>query len=461
MEIAIFIFLTFFLILTIKRIDLALFVLVTLLPSYLIRFQFLGIPLTLLESMIVIIFAVWFYRERFNLKKKLSSKEKITPYPFYKEIILLLIISFSSLIVADFSVAALGIWKAYFFEPILLFIVAVNILRNNKNRQKIFFALGISVLSVSLLAIYQKISGQLITNDFWAAAETRRVVSWFGYPNAVGLFLAPLVAFFLGVFYSLPVLSKFSRALKKMFFLALIFLGLSSIYFARSDGGLIAFLIATFTFYFLADKKKRIISICLASIFIITAVLYQPLGETVKNRLGFQDLSGQIRLQQWQETLQALKGKAFVLGNGLSGYQTSVKPYHQEGIFFNYDGLDNFDAVVWASSTLREKYWQPVEIYLYPHNFFLNFWTELGFFGALLFIWLVFKAMFIALKGFYHLSKENNRDRYLFLGILVAFLAILIHGLVDVPYFKNDLSAIFFLLLAILASLKLELENKK
>ena len=458
MEVFIIIFLIFFSILAIKRIDLSLFVLAALLPSYLIRFQILGIPFTLLESMILIVFAIWFYQKWPHLKKGL--KDKIISYPFAKEIILLLIISFSALIVADFSLAALGIWRAYFLEPILLFIVAVNVFLVSKNRQKLFFAFGLSVLSVSLLAIYQKISGQLISNDFWAAAETRRVVSWFGYPNAVGLFLAPLIAFFLGVFHSFPNLTKFSGALKKLFFLLLIFLGALSIYFARSDGGLIAFMAGVFVFYFLADKKKRIISICLAGIFILLALLYSPLGEMLKNRLGFQDLSGRIRLQQWEETIETFKGKAFVFGNGLSGYQAAVEPYHQDGLFFNYDGLDNFDAVVWASSTLREKYWQPVEIYLYPHNFFLNFWTELGFFGALLFIWLVFKAMFIALKGFNKLSKENSREKYLFLGLLVAFLVIFIHGLVDVPYFKNDLSAMFFLLLALLASLKLELENK-
>jgi hypothetical protein len=35
------------------------------------------------------------------------------------------------------------------------------------------------------------------------------------------------------------------------------------------------------------------------------------------------------------------------------------------------------------------------------------------------------------------------------LGVACAFLTIIIHGLVDVPYFKNDLAVFFWVLLAI------------
>ncbi len=473
MEILITLFLIVFSLLSWRRLETGLIFIAALLPTYLIRFQILGLPLTLLESMILIVFAIWFIKEWPELKKRLrfifagfkgreEERREVekTNYPFWREIILLLIISFISLAVADFSLAALGIWKAYFFEPVLLFIVAVNVISSNKKREKIFLALALSVLSISLVAIYQKISGQFIPNEFWAASESRRVVSWFGYPNAVGLFLAPLVVLFSGFFYSLPRLTNLSGAFKKIGILVVIILGALSIFFARSDGGLIAVLVALFVFSFLADTKKRIIALSLAGLFLILAFLYAPLGEGLVNHLGFKNLSGQIRLQQWEETMEALKGPAFLLGNGLSGYQEAVKPYHQEGIFFNYDGLENFDAVVWASSTLREKYWQPVEIYLYPHNIFLNFWTELGLIGAILFLWILIKAALISLKLFYHYKRENSSQRYLALGLLGALIAIFVHGLVDVPYFKNDLAALFFLLIAILGTLKLESEKR-
>lgn len=460
MEIFIVLFLILFLALAIKKIDYAVFAIVFFLPTYLIRFSLLGIPVTLIEAMVLIAFAVWFFREIPSLRNRLSQKESKVDYPFKWEIIALLIISFISVAVAGFSASALGIWKAYFFEPILLFILLINILRNDKARQRLFMALALSALVVSLLAIYQKLTGNLIANNFWAEASTRRVVSFFSYPNALGLFLAPLLALFAGVLCYFKKSAFKHNWLKIMIFFIAIILGMLSIIFARSDGAIIALLIGFFIFAFLADKQKKQTAIVLLFLFILSAFLYSPLGNKLEESFSFQGLSGQIRLQQWKESLETFKGSSIILGNGLSSYQEAVRPYHQEGIFYNYDGLENFDAVVWASSTLREKYWQPVEIYLYPHNIFLNFWTEIGLLGALLFIWILFKAIYLSYKLTRQLIKAKDRRHYLSLGIMTAFIVIFIHGLVDVPYLKNDLSLMFFILLALLGSYKLEIENR-
>lgn len=460
MEILIVLFLLLFLGLAIKKIDLAVLAIVFFLPSYLIRFSFLAIPLTLLEAMILIAFTVWLVKEFPALRNRLTKKEKKIDYPFKWEIIALLVISFISLAVAGFSLAALGIWKAYFLEPILLFILLMNVLRSDKARKKLLLALALSTIVISVFAIYQKITGHFITNDFWAQASSRRVTSFFNYPNALGLFLGPLSALFIGAFYYFKSFKEKVNKKRSLIFILAIVLGLLSIIFARSDGALLALFTAGFIFAVIANKKKRIIAIAFLVIFIIFSFSYAPLAKKLQNSLGFKDLSGQIRLQQWKESRQVFKGSAFIFGNGLSSYQEAVKPYHQEGIFFNHDGLENFDAVVWASPTLKEKYWQPVEIYLYPHNIFLNFWTEIGLLGALLFIWILFKAIYLSYKLSAELKKDNDKKRCLALGIMISFVVIFVHGLVDVPYFKNDLSAMFFALLALLGSLKVEIDNK-
>jgi len=97
---------------------------------------------------------------------------------------LVLIISLVAAGVTGFSFSALGIWKAYFFEPILLFILIFNVFKNRNSLRRILWALLASAAAVSLFAIFQKITGWFITNPFWAAAATRRAVSFFGYPNA-------------------------------------------------------------------------------------------------------------------------------------------------------------------------------------------------------------------------------------------------------------------------------------
>ena len=82
------------------------------------------------------------------------------------------------------------------------------------------------------------------------------------------------------------------------------------------------------------------------------------------------------------------------------------------------------------------------QAFQYPHNIFLNFWVEMGFFGVALFLWISFVYLKI-------LSKHGND--FLAVGLFGALVYIFIHGLVDVPYFKNDLSAEFWVFLASVA----------
>jgi O-antigen ligase len=409
--------------------------------------------------MILITFAVWFGRDflptlKIRFKNGFKPEEK---YPFAIEIIALLIISFIAAGVTGFTPSALGIWKAYFFEPILLFILIFNIFRIKEDLTKIIWAFLVSAAAVSLLAIFQKITGLFIANPFWAAAETRRVVSFFGYPNAVGLYLAPLAMIFIGWLFSLQWKNILEQPFKKIIIILTIIASLLAIYSARSEGALLGLAAGLLIFGLLAGYKQLLITLTLLIILIGGVFWFAPTSTNnfILTKLTLRDLSGQIREQQWKETWKMLVPEKILTGAGLNNYQTAIKPYHQEGIFFNYDNLPNFDAVVWASSTLRTKYWQPVEIYLYPHNIILNFWSELGLIGALLFVWLTIKYLIISYKLIKTLGRSGNTDKYLILGLAAAMITIIVHGLVDVPYFKNDLAVMFWLLFALLGALNL------
>jgi O-antigen ligase len=454
MALGIIIFIIFFLLLALARLDLALFCIIAGLPTYLIRFSVFGLPGTILETMILISFAVWFF-SRFlpHLKSLIKNRKERIPYPFSWEIILLIILAFAAVGVAGFSNGALGIWKAYFFEPILLFILIFNIFQEKKDWSKIFWALLISALGISLIAIYQKITGQFIFNEFWANEATRRVVSWFGYPNAIGLYLAPLIMLFLGWFFSLPRQTVLHKSLQKILIILTIAGSVLAIYFARSEGALIGLAAGLFIFGMLAGRKQRIATLILG-VIIVGGIFSSTAARNFSvSKLTLNDLSGQIRQRQWKETFLALRGIKLLTGAGLNNYQAAVKPYHQEGIFFNSDNLANFDEQLRASAELRAKYWQPVEIYLYPHNIFLNFWSELGLLGALVFTWLIIKYLFISLNLSIAFSREKKPEKYLALGLLSAMVVIIIHGLVDVPYFKNDLSALFWIFFALVGAL--------
>ena len=445
-----------FFVLALVRLDWALLFLIIALPSYLVRFQVFGIPSTLLEAMILISFLVWSIKTFIpHIRSWLKNRKKRIPYPFSREIIILLIISLISVGVSHFSFSALGVWKAYFFEPIVVFILILNVFKKKKDWQKIFWALLVSAGLVSIGAIFQKITGQYIFNDFWSQADARRVVSWFGYPNAVGLYLAPLTMLFIGWFFWLPKRADLGESLKKLLLIVITTASILSICFARSEGALLGVVAGLGVFGVLAGRRQRMVTISIAAVIILGLMIYPPTKNYTLNKVTLSDLSGEIRQQQWKETWEMLRDGRILSGAGLNNYQNAITPYHQEGIFFNRDNMTDFDSQLYGNAELRAIYWQPVEIYLYPHNILLNFWSELGLLGALLFVWLMVKYLFIANKLNRALGKEGGADRYIALGLLSAMIAIIVHGLVDVPYFKNDLAIIFWVLLAILGSLNI------
>jgi|AntRauTorcE11897_2_1112592.scaffolds.fasta_scaffold17915_1 O-antigen ligase len=448
--------LIFYTILTAFKPRLAILAIIFALPSYLIRFEVLGIPLTFLEAMILIVFAFFIIQKGGKIikriKKKINNKKinKLQNYPFRYEIIAILLIAYLAVFFSNFTLSALGVFKAYFLEPIILYILIINYFNIKSDWKKIVWALSLSALLVSIVAIFQQISGLYIFNEFWAQAETRRVTSVFPYPNAVGLYLAPIVLLALGLSTSyLKDLKSLKNKILSASLSIIIALSLLAMYFAKSEGALIATAISIFIYFLIYNKQTRIIVISL--IILASALLaINPEAQTyVKEKAMLRDKSGQIRISQWQETWKMLEeDNNWLFGVGLLNYQEAVAPYHQEGIF-----IKDYQDPDWLRKTLfneefRQSTWQPLEIYLYPHNIVLNFWVELGLLGLLAFMFLFIK---IYIKAMSLLKKSEKSFKPILIGIISSVSAIIIHGLVDVPYFKNDLSALFWIILSLLA----------
>ena len=67
---------------------------------------------------------------------------------------------------------------------------------------------------------------------------------------------------------------------------------------------------------------------------------------------------------------------------------------------------------------------------------------------------LVIVIVFGLLLWRYHATlisygRQNGRHRAFAVMMASAMIALVVHGLVDVPYFKNDLAMLFWLLLAL------------
>jgi len=431
-----------------RRWPMAVSLLAGLLPTYLLRFKIGPLPMTILEELILLTTAIWLVKQYPQPWASLRSRAKNwRAYPLTIEIILVLLIAWLALLIGGNTTSALGLWKAYFIEPILVFILFWNVPRGTKYIDCGYLCLASSLLVVGLIAGYQYWTGNLIANSSWAAAATRRATSVFGYPNAIGLFAGPVSLALLGyLIYRLKKVQGWFNW-SNLLLISSIILGWLAIYWAHSEGAMIGLAAALAILGLLASRWSRLMVLAVTVIAGIVIGQRPDYQVMIEQKMRLTDLSGQIRQSQWQETWQMLGDGRWLTGAGLANYQATVEPYHHEGIWIK------------SADKKAKPSWQPLEIYLYPHNVFLNFWSELGLAGLVIFVWLWLKAALISLINFWRYRYQKLA--WLSWGLLGAWLAAAIHGLVDVPYFKNDLAVLFWLGLAVTIWVKESLVKNK
>lgn len=388
-----------------------------LLPTYLLRFTVI-VPMTFLEVLFGILFAAWLLTDA----KKSKVWEAMRPW--YPALALLLLGATIGISISPDTRAALGIWRAYFVEPVLFFFLFVDVVDRPQRRNMVLAALATTLVAVSVVAVYQKLTGLGIPNPYWAAAETRRATSVYGYPNAIGLFGAPVVILLVGRAYSLfrrPADHRAGRsAALGALALAVAALGSLGILFAVSEGALIG-LAAGLLAFGLLMRPLRPAALGLIIIGCLLVLTQPPLMRYVTDIVGLRDDSSSVRAIVWSESLAMLKDHS-VFGAGLSGYPGLLPPYHLA---------------------------PGIEIFQYPHSVLLNFWSETGLIGVVGFLWIIVLFFRDALW-----SRRYKGD-WLHVTLVAAMCAILVHGLVDVPYFKNDLAFLFFIIIGLMAGMRI------
>ncbi|OGL98130.1 hypothetical protein A2304_03565 [Candidatus Uhrbacteria bacterium RIFOXYB2_FULL_57_15] len=373
-----------------------LILLAAILPAYLLRFDLGPVPMTLLEAFAFILVAIWLMRTM-----PLGPKPRDpVPRAWILPIALLLVAASVAVLVAPDHLSALGIWKAYFVEPILVFIVATDTLRRHpEDHRRLLAALGTGGLFVAICAVVQWLTGLGIPAP-WDVEG--RVVSIFPYPNAVGLYLAPVIVI------AASSLRRTAHRSQNAFWILTLVLSSIAIMLSQSEAAIVA-IVATLLIAAAAHERTRPFA-AFASLLVIFVLLNSP---ALRDKLTFNDFSGQVRRSQWTETVSLLADHA-VLGVGLNGYPSAMVPYH-----------------------MAEQY----EIFQYPHTIVLNVWTELGLLGLVAFALIAYRV----LRSCEPVSLRTS-------PAFLALIAMTIHGLADVPYFKNDLAMMTWILIAVVAA---------
>ncbi|MFH1047932.1 MAG: O-antigen ligase family protein [Patescibacteria group bacterium] len=400
-----------------RRLAVAIFV--ALLPTYLIRFSvpLVGLPSTMLEVLFAVLLMVWLIQKI----RGTDPQKGFDLRPWADGLGFLLVGATFGILIAPDWVAALGLWRAYFLEPYLFFFIFVDTVRDAKSRRLVLAALGSTLAVVGSIAVLQKITGWWIPNPVWVPAEVRRVTAFYGFPNGIGLMAAPITILLVG--WTVRTMQKIRRPLDAILPSltgSTAILGLAAILFAVSEGALIGVAAGLVVLGMLMKplRKFTLVAIILGCAVVMA---YAPLRTYAARMMSMRDDSWHVRKIVWTESLDMLYDRP-IWGAGLAGYPSALEPFHQA---------------------------KHIEIFQYPHSLPLNFWSEVGLIGLggfLLLVWSYFRV-----TGRLYLSRP---DEWLPAALIAAMVAVLIHGLVDVPYFKNDLALLFFVLLGLAESMR-------
>jgi O-antigen ligase len=370
------------------------------LPSYLWKISFFGLPSNALELLIIACSITWllFYAKKTDWQ---DFFEKYKAF-FWPIGLIFLGLILSMLINKSYMVSA-GSIKAWFVLPVLFSFVAISTIKKER-RAALFGAYYASASFVAIISLAYFISGRLTYDG--------RLAGIFNSPNYLAMYLAP--AIFVGYFLLLTE-TKIKRWQKGILFL----LGLLvfAVYLTYSYATWLALAVA-FALVFVIEKKA-IFRKAFAAFLIMGTLIFLQLGkDKFSNLISFDARSSLASREIIWRSAEKMIREDWLWGIGVGNFQTKYLEY--------------------------QKYFSPYLEWAvpHPHNLYLAFWLYTGLIGLVGFFWLIillFRAIFA--------QQKNPNLKFMGLGIM---LYILLHGLFDTTYFKNDLAVIFWLLFALL-----------
>jgi O-antigen ligase len=391
-----------------------------IIPLYVIRFTVFGIPTNVLEvglGVVLIIFLIQFrdYKNLFQISNYWNPKTLIFGS--------LLILASIGVFVSEELRASLGIWKAYFVLPILLLLI----LSQMGSKYYVSLIRGIigSGLVVAIITIAQVVvlglDGGFRPTALYALGLDPAVVQG-GFANYIAMYLVPIF-----------VLSLSRRNIPvelRWFVIAVLFTGIIT---TQSYAGIFAIIgvlgIWILTRISVSQKNRQniitnpILKQYLLPILGVIIISLIGFGIWQFNTPKFQSLldmnnrnSITTRIQIWDTSISIIKDNP-VLGIGLADFQR-----------------------VYAE-TIPYKYFPPYEwLVPEPHNLYFAFWLHLGLAGI---IWLIYVLRYTIIR-LIQAIRSNHWETY---WLSLSLLSIFLYGILDTPFWKNDLALLFLVIL--------------
>ena len=414
--------------------------LIALTPIYLIKFSVASIPTNLFEISILIVFS--FSAVQLTVRKRWRENIRQTPPWIIIFIAIFVISSIISTLVSPHPKTSLGILKGWIITPLLIGWLAFTFNRADKTNN--FHAQALRSLVITGLVV--SFFGLIQIN------QLDRVRSIYDVSNSLALFVTPLLI----ITFYLTIVGH-----RRAFYLPSTIIIGSALIATQSISGItaaaISMLIGTIVHYFskqfyktgrrcapvLKSKKTLIFSLTLFTLFtvaslsvITTTGRLSYLVQPWKTADSYNSIS--VRLQLWSISLKLIKDHPF-LGVGLGTFE----PAYQQALHARFNEFHNCKLLIDDCDKPLAEF-----VYRDPHNWPLSFWLNTGLVGLLCFtainIFIIWKAITQLL------SSPHNPSRVFATATILALVSLLLFGLTDTIYWKNDLSALHWILMGLL-----------
>ncbi len=336
--------------------------------------------------------------------------------PYTWPALLFLIAATIEVPVAPQLTSALGYWKDFFIEPALAALIIAQLARSRARARLLLSGLAIAGLIGAGVNLVNDAS-LLMSHQFHVLTPP---VVIYDSPNAVPLYLVPLDAIAL----ALLVFSddRRERAAAGGF----VVVTAAAILLSFSRGGWAA-LAAVVIFVALFTVWRWQVILAVVGVAVVGFVSSAGIRRRVLIELQFNSShnSASTRVALWRSTLGLLSHHPLT-GAGLAGFKRALVPYRVA----TPRPASTYDAI-------------------FPHNIVLNFWVETGLVGLVAFVWLLVQVVRTGIRGL----RTDPFTRAISIGVLGVVVAIVVHGMVDVPYFKNDQALAFWAILGLQAGL--------
>jgi O-antigen ligase len=394
--------------------DIRIGVLLTILwtPFFLFPVELYRFAFPMVEVMVLITFAAWSLRTLAGNKSKPIVIHFITSDYIVIGLLLLGIIGY-------FASAQQGIaltdFRTLFVQPMMFYCVIRCSGFDRKTLIQMIIVLSISAVIVSMIGVYQLITGIYIT----AEDGIRRLVSVYGSPNNAALFLERVLPFVLAA------ALLFKGKIRVIVGVACLIL-MSALVLTQSAGALFLGIPTSIavTIWLVYGKHSLKILVPLA---LLSGVLFLVAAQSPRFERLLDVTSGTnfYRIRAWQSSLNMLEDYP------LSGIGLDQFLYEYRGVYILPDA--------WEEPNLS-----------HPHNILLDFWLRFGILGVFYLIVTV-GLLTICLYRLLNHYRQNTELFAVTVGLAGSLSTIVAHGLVDNSIFVIDLAYVFMMLLGMMA----------